>query len=254
MLYARLHVALGKPLDEERLDKDIQQIYALGFLDKATYEVVQDNGQHGPARDREAGRTRHDVHRNRRRLHRRQRFVGDRPAACVSEDRRRRSRQRIPRHDPARAEPGLPDRVVQTDRRRAEVDRRAALFAERRSLTEFNDQGDKLGQIDIEQYGAAFSMGREFWRHAALFGGIRRYAGSTHVRVGEPIVVGRCRSTAANGSSTARGIASTTATFHRTEPMRTSSIRGRAATSAPIRISNSSRARCSPPRRGDCTP
>jgi NTE family protein len=55
-----------------------------------------------------------------------------------------------------------------------------------RSLTEFSDQGDKLGQVDIEEYGASLSMGREFWRSAALFAGVRRYAGSTHVRIGEP--------------------------------------------------------------------
>ncbi len=42
VIYARLHVDIGKPLDEARLEKDIQQIYALGFLDRATYEVVKE--------------------------------------------------------------------------------------------------------------------------------------------------------------------------------------------------------------------
>jgi NTE family protein len=186
VLYARLHVALGKPLDEERLDKDIQQIYALGFLDKATYEVVQDNGQQGllvTVKQDERGTTFIETGVD---------FTGISDSSAID---LRLAYLKTDVDDFGSEFRGM-IQLGQNQGFLTELYKPIGnelkwivlprLFAERRSLTEFNDQGDKLGQIDIEQYGAAFSMGREFWRHAALFGGIRRYAGSTHVRVGEP--------------------------------------------------------------------
>src|SRR5262249_37377218 len=47
VLYQRPHVRLGQPLDETQLENDISQIYALGFLDRATFQVIEDNGQTG---------------------------------------------------------------------------------------------------------------------------------------------------------------------------------------------------------------
>ncbi len=35
------------PLNIEQLEKDIQQIYALGFLDSARYEVIEKNNETG---------------------------------------------------------------------------------------------------------------------------------------------------------------------------------------------------------------
>jgi len=43
----RLHVKLGEPLDEAQLQRDMQRIYALGFLDLSTYEVIEKNGRKG---------------------------------------------------------------------------------------------------------------------------------------------------------------------------------------------------------------
>ncbi len=43
----RLHIPLGKPLDTAELDQDIQQIYALGFLDIVRYDMIDENGKSG---------------------------------------------------------------------------------------------------------------------------------------------------------------------------------------------------------------
>src|SRR5262249_50206566 len=43
-------------------------------------------------------------------------------------------------------------------------------------------------QIDVEQTGASFAVGREFWRHAAVFGGVRRYVGNISASIGDPTV------------------------------------------------------------------
>lgn len=47
IIAARLHVKIGEPLDPVKFERDIQQIYALGFLDLATYDVVEEDGQAG---------------------------------------------------------------------------------------------------------------------------------------------------------------------------------------------------------------
>src|SRR5262249_17267084 len=43
----RLHIPLGKPLDTTALQQDLDQVYALGFIDLARYSVVEENGQTG---------------------------------------------------------------------------------------------------------------------------------------------------------------------------------------------------------------
>lgn len=184
----RLHIVLGEPLDEARLEKDIQQIYALGFLERASYEVVEDSGQLGllvTVKQDERGTDFIETGLD---------FTGVSDSSSIdlrlaylktNVDERGsefRGMIQLGQNQGLLAElykpvdDGLKWIVV------------PKLFAERRNLTQFNAQGDKLGQIDVEQWGGSFSMGREFWRHAALFAGIRRYAGTTRVRVGDPTV------------------------------------------------------------------
>ncbi|HEY6598326.1 MAG TPA: patatin-like phospholipase family protein [Pseudomonadales bacterium] len=186
VIYERLHVELGQPLDENRLEKDIQQIYALGFLDRATYEVVEEDGKYGllvTVKQDERGTDFIETGVD---------FTGVSDSSTIdlrlaylktnidslgSEFRgmiQLGQNQGLVTELYKPIDEGLKWIVV------------PKLFAIRRNLTEFNDQGDKLGQTDIEQYGGSFAAGREFWRHAALFGGIRRYTGNTQVRVGDP--------------------------------------------------------------------
>ena len=188
VLYERLHVDIGKPLDEARLDKDIQQIYALGFLDRATYEVVKDDGQLGllvTVKQDERGTSFVETGVD---------FTGVSDSSAIDV---RLAYLKTDVDDLGSEFRGMiqlgQNQGILTELYKPLGDELKwivvpKLFAERQNLTEFNPQGDKLGQIDIEKWGGSFAMGREFWRHAALFAGVRRYAGSTQVRVGDPTV------------------------------------------------------------------
>ena len=182
-----------------------------------------------PARDREAGRARHVVHRDRRRLHRRQRFFGDRRSARVSEDQRRRSRQRIPRDGSARPEPGMLAELYKPLGDELKWIVVPKLFAERQQPDRVQSiKATSSDRSTSSNTGGSFQMGREFWRHAALFARhppLRRYHAGSRRR---PDGAERRISMAASGSSTGRGIASTTGTFRRAARTRTSSISGRA--------------------------
>ena len=188
VLYDRLHVDLGKPLDDGRLEGDIQQIYALGFLDRATYEVVEDEGKTGllvTVKQDERGTAFIETGVD---------FTGVSDSSAID---LRLAYLKTDVDDLGSEFRGM-IQLGQNQGLLAELYKPIddslkwivvpKIFAERRNLTQFNVQGDKLGQVDIEQWGGSFEMGREFWRHAALFGGVRRYAGSTQVRVGDPTV------------------------------------------------------------------
>ncbi len=186
VIYNRLHVDIGKPLNKAQIDKDLQQIHALGFLDRATYEVVNDNGKLGllvtvkqDARGTSFIETGLD-------------FFGVSDSSAID------LRLAYLKTNVDEFGSELRGMIQLGENQGFLVELNKALgpelkwmvvpnvYAERRSLTEYSEQGDKLGQVDIEQYGTSLSLGRELRRGAALFAGVRRYAGSTHVRIGEP--------------------------------------------------------------------
>jgi len=185
---ARLHVELGQPLDETRLETDIQQIYALGFLERVTFKVIEDNGQLGllvTVKQDERGTAFIETGLD---------FTGVSDSSAID----LRLAYLKTNVDELGSEFRGMIQLGQNQGLLAELYKPIddglkwivvpKLFAERRNLTQFNAQGDKLGQIDVEKWGGSVSMGREFWRHAALFAGVRRYAGTTLVRVGDPTV------------------------------------------------------------------
>jgi len=184
----RLHIALGEPLDEARLEKDIQQIYALGFLERVTFQVIEDNGQLGllvTVKQDERGTAFIETGLD---------FTGVSDSSSID--------LRLAYLKTNVDEYGSEFRgLIQLGENQGflaelykPIDKSLKwivvpkAFAVVRNLTVFGDQGDREGQIDIEQYGASIAGGREFWRHTALFGGARRYAGNVRVRVGDPPV------------------------------------------------------------------
>ena len=188
VLHERLHVELGKPLDKSRLDKDIQQIYALGYLEKATYEVVKEDGRQGllvtvqqDSRGRQFIETGID-------------YIGYSDTSAVE---LRVAYLKTDVNDLGGEFRGM-IQVGQNQGLLAELYQPVndaltwfvspSLFAERRQQNLFDDSGNKTSQIDVEQTGASFAVGREFWRHAALFGGVRRYVGNINASIGDPTV------------------------------------------------------------------
>jgi NTE family protein len=188
VLYERLHVKLGQPLDDTQLENDISQIYALGFLDRATYQVIEDNGQTGlliKVKQDERGTSFIETGLD---------FTGVSNSSSIDvrvgflktnvtdNGAEFRGMVQLGQNQGLLAELYTP---IDDEMKWIVLPK---LFAERRDFTQFNDQGEKLGQVQIEEWGGSLAFGREFWRHAALFGGVRRYAGSTRVRVGDPTV------------------------------------------------------------------
>ncbi len=184
----RLTVTPGKPLDEAALEVDIQQIYALGFLERATYEVVEQDGRTGllvsvqqDSRGPQFIETGFDL-------------VGDSGSSAVElrlaylktdiDDLGTEFRGMIQIGE----NQGLLAELYKPVNQSLKLILLPRAFASRQQLNLFNDSGNRVSQIDIEQMGASLAIGYEFWRHAALFGGARRYGGNIEQSIGDPNV------------------------------------------------------------------
>ena len=188
VLRERIHVVIGQPLNDTELENDISQIYALGFLERASYQVVEENGETGlliSVKQDERGASFIETGLD---------FTGVSNSSSIDvrlgllktnvtdNGGEFRGMVQLGQNQGLLTEFYLP---IDDDMQWIV---KPQLFAERRDLTQFNDQGEKLGQVQIEEWGGSLAFGREFWRHAALFVGVRRYDGSTRVRVGDPDV------------------------------------------------------------------
>ena len=187
-LRERIHVAIGQPLNDTELENDISQIYALGFLERASYRVVEEDGETGlviSVKQDERGASFIETGLD---------FTGVSNSSSIDvrlgllktnvtdNGGEFRGMVQLGQNQGLLTEFYLP---IDDDMQWIV---KPQLFAERRDFTQFNDQGEKLGQVQIEEWGGSLAFGREFWRHAALFVGVRRYDGSTRVRVGDPNV------------------------------------------------------------------
>jgi len=186
VLNERLHVRVGKPLDEKQMQSDIQQIYALGFLDTATYEVVNEDGRRGVV-----VKVNQDT-RGTSFIETGVDFIGDSDSSSINvrigylktdvDERGGEFRLlgQVGENQGLLAElyePVDPDlRIIMLPR----------LSAQRRSFDIFDDHGDKVARASIEEYGGSFAIGRELGSYAAIFGGVRRYTGSASVDIGPP--------------------------------------------------------------------
>jgi NTE family protein len=184
----RLHVDVGAPLDKTQLETDIQQIYALGFLEKATYEVVDEDGRKGlliavqqDSRGRQFIETGLDFYgtSDSSELELRLAYLKTDVDAYGAEF---RAMVQLGENQ------GLLAELYQPMNETLKMILLPRLFAERRQLNVFDDSGNTISQIEIQQLGTSLALGREFWRHASLFGGVRRYGGDIQVNVGDPDV------------------------------------------------------------------
>jgi NTE family protein len=61
-------------------------------------------------------------------------------------------------------------------------------FIERRDVRQFDDSGNQLSEIKVDEWGGTLAFGREFGRAAALFAGTRWFTGDANIKVGDPNV------------------------------------------------------------------
>jgi len=55
-----------------------------------------------------------------------------------------------------------------------------------RPLLIYDSVGDALAEIELDEYGGAIALGREFQRHAKITAGFTRYAGKMDITIGNP--------------------------------------------------------------------
>jgi len=184
----RLHVALGEPLNTQNLDKDIKDIYGLGFLALVRYEVVEESGESGVI------------------VHVTQDPRGTRflewGLDIFSGPDGTDANLRLAVLDTSLDKLGSEGRVMvqlgETPALLAEVYKavspplqlylRPKVFWERQDLSTFDDDGRALNTYQVSQYGAQFDVLREIGDTAGISAGVRRFQGHASVEVGEPSV------------------------------------------------------------------
>jgi len=179
----------GETLDLDQVDHDLRQIYGLGFIRQARYNIIEQDGQQGieitvlqDERGTKFIETGLDLaftgrgttfnirggYLNTALDERGSEFravvqIGESPGIFVDyykplDDRLRWS-----------FEPGL------------------SWFE--RPLLIFDSDGDALAEIELEEYGGALTLGREFSRYAKISAGFTRYAGNMDITIGNPDLV-----------------------------------------------------------------
>lgn len=184
----RLHVALGEPLDPARLDRDMAEIYALGFIERVNYQVIEENGQQGVLVrvDQDDRGTR---------------FL-ETGFGLTSSDAANKFELRLALLDTAIDELGTEGRVgLQLGDDYGIFGELYKPFGENlqyillpriaagRDLITVYDDGDKLAQVEATSLSAELSIGREIGEVGAVFAGIRRSTGDIQVEVGAPDLV-----------------------------------------------------------------
>ncbi|HET6473264.1 MAG TPA: patatin-like phospholipase family protein [Pseudomonadales bacterium] len=182
----RLHIPLGVPLDTAALDKQIQDIYGLGFLDLVRYQYIEENGQTGvwihAVQDSRGTRFLEwglDVFSD-----------GDDTIANL----------RLAVLNTALDDYGSQLRTLlqlgETPAFLMEMHKalgpglqwyfNPSVFAERRDLETFDGSGHVLNDYKVDQFGGQLNIMREIGQDAAITAGFRRFSGHASVNIGDP--------------------------------------------------------------------
>ncbi len=182
----RIHARPGQLLDVPRMDRDIQQIFGLGFLETASYRVVEEDGEKGVVINVQQDPRGTDF------IETGIEFAGDADSSSIGVRLAylKTNVDDLGSEFRVLAQVGENQALLTELYKPLDEDLRwillPRLIGERQSVPIFDDSGKKTSELQVEQIGATLAIGREFWRHAALFGGVRRYSGRADVEVGLP--------------------------------------------------------------------
>jgi NTE family protein len=182
----RLHVKPGEPFDGERLDADMAQIYALGFIEYARYSVVEEDGKSGlvvqvqqDLRGTAFVETGIDL-------------IGDSDGTDLN----LRVGLLKTDLDSYGSELRVLGQAGQTPALYTELYKpfgpplqwifNPAALLQRREVNLFDDDGNRLAIFKIDELDGTLALGREFGRSAALFAAVRWFTGDINVQTGDP--------------------------------------------------------------------
>ena len=187
VILSRVQVPLDQPLDSSALEDAMHQVYGLGTLSQATYEVVEEDGRTGVV------------------LHVSEKSQGPNyleAGLSASSDMNGRSNfnvrvgvLRSPINDTGGEvrtmlqlgdEPRLLAEYYQPFGSRGRYFFGARAEYESRGINTFDDDGNRLSDYEARQLGINLTGGREFGNYGAALVGLRRYTGTTRVEVGDP--------------------------------------------------------------------
>ncbi len=180
----RLTIKPGAPLDTKELDRNIRQIHALGFIDLARYEVVEEGGKTGVV-----VHVRQDD-RGSRFLEWGLDYAGDLDDSSVN--------LRVGYLNTAVDQFGSELRVVaqlgedpgalldlyKYVNPRLKLFLEPQLYAVRTDFTSYDKHGDQTLVADVTKLGASMAIGREISRHANLLLGVRSFWGKVEQKIG----------------------------------------------------------------------
>jgi len=176
----------GQKLDVEQLDKDLRQIYALGFIRQARYNIVRKNGLEGIeiiVRPDERGNqyieTGLDLAFSSRGT-----AVNIRGGylSTALDDRGSEFRAVAQIGE----SPGILLDYFKPLDDKLKYNFEPSAYLIKRPLLLYDENGAALGEIDLHEYGASVGLSREFGRYAELVAGFNRYRGKLDVTIGSP--------------------------------------------------------------------
>jgi NTE family protein len=185
VIEARLHVPLGQPLDVAALQKDIDQIYALGFLDLARYQVVEESGQTGVQIDvvQDVRGTQYiewggDIFSNTdgSAINLRIGYLNTALDSYGSELRVLTQFGETP---------GISAEIYKAIDPPLQLLMVPKVWLTRSHLNTYTDSGHQTGAYRVDEWGGQLTLLKEFGRSVAMGPGIRRYGGKADLTVGE---------------------------------------------------------------------
>ncbi len=178
----------GESLDLEQLDHDLRQIYGLGFIRQARYSVIEQDGQQGieiTVLQDERGaafiETGLDLSFSARGT-----TFNLRGAYLKTDLDERGAEFRAMLQIGESAGVFLDYFKPLDDRLRWSIYPNASYFS--RPLYLYDQEGDALAEVELDEFGGAFAITREFSRYARATAGFTRYTGKLDVTVGNPEV------------------------------------------------------------------
>ena len=176
----------GQPLDLDQLDHDLRQIYGLGFIRNARYSVVEQDGKQGieiTVQPDERGpdfiETGLDLNFSSRGTEFNIR------AAYLKTDLDERGAELRALVQLGESRGVMVDYYKPLDDRLRYSFQPSASFFQR-PLYAYDDKGDAIAELKVQETGIDIALSREFSRYARATAGYSRYAGDLDIVVGNP--------------------------------------------------------------------